>query len=142
MQTQFDQLNSKTLQVYKLTLIAPENEPSSVSTARQKSSSSDAETFLRPACCLNVKCQQKGRTKHLLSPSKMNSGQTCLISSPRHVMKPRLASWKLVCCYMTWHAKLPLFLRSSSSSLLSRILYPSRSRFLELCLNQVIVSSS
>lgn len=81
MQTQFDQLNSKTLQVYKLTLIAPENEPSSVSTARQKSSSSDAETFLRPACCLNVTCQQKGRTKHLLSLSKMkvDSGQTCLI---------------------------------------------------------------
>lgn len=94
------QLNSKTLQVSdsKVTLTAPENEPFSVSTTRQKSSSSDVETFRRPACRFNVKCQQKCRTKHLLSLSKW--ADMFDFRRPRHVMKPRLASWKLVCFYM------------------------------------------
>ena len=98
------------------TLIAPENELFSVSTTRQKSSSSDVETFRRPACCLNVKCQQKCKTNPLQSLSDMNVDTWWAdmfdFRRPRHVMKPRLASWKLVCSYMTWLANLSTFLSS------------------------------
>lgn len=62
----------KTLQFY-ITLIAQENELFSVSTVRQISSSSDAETFRRPACWRSVNCQQKGRTHHSLSISKLQA---------------------------------------------------------------------
>lgn len=54
----------KTFIQWHITLIAPVNVPFSVSTKRQKSSSSDAETFRRPVCRWSVKCQQKDGTNH------------------------------------------------------------------------------
>ena len=93
--------NSKNYR-FKLTSIALANEPFSVSTARQKSSSSDVGTFRRPACCLTVKCQQKGGTKQLISLSNAAHGQTCLI------FDVHVTWWKLVGCYMTWQASFGL----------------------------------
>ena len=85
--------NSKNYR-FKLTSIALANEPFSVSTARQKSSSSDVGTFRRPACCLTVKCQQKGRTKQLISLSNAAHGQTCWFSTSTS----RDENW----CVVTW----------------------------------------
>ena len=86
--------NSKNYR-FKLTSIALANEPFSVSTARQKSSSSDVGTFRRPACCLTVKCQQKGGTKQLISLSNAAHGQTCLIFD---ASTSRDENW----CVVTW----------------------------------------
>lgn len=83
------------------TSTVPKNAPFSVSIVRQKSSSSDAETFRRPACWRSVKCQQKDRTHHFTICFR-SWRKTCLIlDRPRHVRWSRdwpAENW----CVVTW----------------------------------------